>query len=104
VLLAASLGLALPAEIQTVCDPAQCLREAQGPDRHDAGDADSETDCSGPFHFCHCCAHVQLLPQRAGLRIEPPHASGRRLMAALPAGDLPGHRAPLLRPPAGALV
>jgi len=107
VLLAASFGLALPAGIQTVCDPAQCLREAQVLHSDADGGSETDSDCSGPFHFCalcHCCAHVQLLPLRASLGIAPAHLSGRRLLAAPPAGDLAGHSAPLLRPPSSALV
>jgi hypothetical protein len=100
-LLAASFGLVLPAGMQTVCDPAQCLREAQGLGSDSGGESETDGDCSGPFHVCHCCAHVQLLPLRVGLGIAPAHLSGRQLLAAPPAGDLAAHRVPLFRPPSG---
>ena len=104
-LLASTLGMTLPAELQTTCNPAQCFREAQGPesdaDLHDTGD---DGDCSGPFHFCHCCAHVQLLPLRVSWAIAPAHLTGREPPALPSAGDLAGHRAPLLRPPSDARV
>jgi hypothetical protein len=103
-LVASSLGLALPVGIQSVCDPAQCQREGQGLAAHANDASETNSDCSGPFHLCHCCAHVQLLAQRAGLGIAPAHLSGRQLLAAQPAGDLAGHSAPLLRPPSTSLA
>jgi hypothetical protein len=98
-LVASSVALALPAGTSTVCDPAQCLRERQQSDPGAAGGTDADSDCSGPFHVCHCCAHVQLLPQRAAFGIAPAYASGRPLLAAPVDVDLAAHPAPLLRPP-----
>jgi hypothetical protein len=106
VLFAASFALVLPTELLTVCDPAQCVREAQHLDvqgeslaGNTSDHTDADGDCGSPFHVCHCCAHVQVLPLRQSLGIGAPRFAGLQPTAA--AGDvaLSGHRARLFRPP-----
>jgi hypothetical protein len=109
VLLSSSFALILPVELQTVCDPAQCVRESQHLDsggNSQAGEPSEESpvdgDCGSPFHVCHCCAHVQLLSQRHSLRIGSPRVAGLQPKAAAAELSLTGYRARLFRPPSAA--
>jgi hypothetical protein len=109
VLLSSGFSLILPVELQTVCDPAQCVREAQR-ELHLDSQSDSQAaepseeapvdgDCGSPFHLCHCCAHVQVLSQRHSLRIGEPRFAGLQPKAAAADLALTGYRARLFRPP-----
>jgi hypothetical protein len=78
---------------------------SQGHTIHAPGDAedqhgqDSEHGCSGMFHVCHCCGHVQVLQRSLSLQI-----GAAAMLAVAPQstpddGILPGYRAPPFRPP-----
>lgn len=102
VLVAVAFGLGLPAQLQAACDPAQCVREAQHQSSEAGGSSEephTDGDCSSPFHMCHCCAHVQVVPQRPVHRIGASRLAGLQPADSSASGALAGFRARLDRPP-----
>jgi hypothetical protein len=108
VLITSGLAMVLPNAGSEVCDPAQCVRQAQEAQTAqraspltagDEGESLPEHDCGGPFHVCHCCAHAQVVSQRLSFRIGEPRFNGLSPAAHASERALTGYRARLFRPP-----